>query len=148
MKKITLLLFFAALPFISCSSDDGGSKSKRRMKATIDGTAYTFNTFTIEQIPYNDNGFVYTDVHITGSVDNDPGKTVSIVVMKGEVGNGASWYFGHSDDFEVFVKDENFVTNVSESTDSFVKGTFSGNVVSETDGEVRAVTNGDFEIRY
>ena len=148
MKKFTLFLFLAMLPFLSCSSDDGGSGNKRRMKATIDGTVYTFNTFTIEQIPYNDNGFVYTDVHITGSVDNDPAKTVSIVVMKGKVGNDASWYFGHSDDFEVFVKDEDFVTNVSESTDSFVKGTFSGNVVSETDGEVRTVTNGEFELQY
>lgn len=149
MKKITLLLLIACLPFVSCSSDDGpGGQSGRKMKATIDGTTYTFNTVSVGTQEFTEGDFTYTDVTITGSIDNDPSKTISIVMMQGETGNDASWYFGLHENGEEFLKNDSFSTIVSESTNNFVKGTFAGTVVSEEDGETKVITDGSFEATY
>ncbi|RZJ67606.1 MAG: hypothetical protein EOO50_04825 [Flavobacterium sp.] len=148
MRKITFLLFIAALPLVSCSSSDDKDQVGRHIKATIDGTAYTFNTLTVSTDEYTEGDFTYTDVTMTGSVNNDPAKTVSIVVMEGATGNDASWYFGHHHDGEEFLKDDSFSTIISENAGRRIKGTFSGNVVSNEDGEIKTITNGSFEVTY
>ncbi|MBD3581456.1 hypothetical protein [Flavobacterium selenitireducens] len=149
MKKITLFLFMACLPLISCSSDDSSDgQSTRKIKATIDGTPYTFNTVSVGTQEFTDNGFTYTDVTITGSIDNDPSKTISIIMMQGETGNDASWYFGLQEGEREFQKNGSFSTVVSESTNNFVKGTFSGTVVATDDGETKVITDGSFEATY
>lgn len=148
MRKITLLLFLAALPFSSCSSSDDNDQTGRHIKATIDGTAYTFNTITINTDEYTEGDFTYTDVTMTGSVNNDPTRTISIVVMEGATGDDASWYFGHHEEGEEFVKDDAFSTIVSENAARRIKGTFAGVVVSQEDGSTKTITNGSFEVTY
>lgn len=146
-KSILLLLFVAVLPFFSCNSDDK-DQAGRHIKATIDGTPYTFNTVVVATQEYTEGDFTYTDVTITGSINNDPAKTISIVAMQGATGTDASWYFGHFQDGEEFLKDDSFATIVSESTNNFIKGTFSGTVVSAEDGSTKTITNGSFEAAY
>lgn len=147
MKKITLLLFVTALPFFSCSSDESDQRG-RNIKANIDGNTYIFNTLVVEQHHYNENGFEYTDVEITGSINNDPSRTISIIVMEGATGHDASWYFAHFHEEEPFVKDENFITHVTESDDNYIKGTFSGTLVSTEDGSTQTISDGSFEVTY
>lgn len=148
MRKITLLLLFVAVaPFIGCSSDDK-DQAGRHIKATIDGTTYTFNTVTVATQEYTEGDFTYTDVTLTGSIDNDPSKTISIVAMQGETGPDASWFFGHYEDGVEFLKDDSFETIVTENTTNFIKGTFTGTVVSTQDGSTKTVTNGSFEAAY
>ncbi len=149
MKKIALFLLLAAAPFISsCSSDDGGESGGRNMKATINGQTYLFNTVAVATQEYTEGTFTYTDVELLGSIDNNPDNTIKIVLMQGETGHDASWYFGHFDELEEFQKDGSFSTVISESTNNFVKGTFQGTVISTVDGETKTITNGSFEVRY
>src|SRR6478672_3671967 len=128
MKKIllysTLLL---VLIFPSCSDSSDGDTPASTVTAKIDGVDYTFNTINVDTETFEG----YTDVIITASINSNPNNRISFIVEQGQLGLDASYYFSYFFNETAHPKTENFQTNVTESTNHRVVGTFSGDVQAD-----------------
>lgn len=145
MKNLFLFLLATSLTITSCSSDDN-SDSSNVVKAKINGVSKTFSTIAVTEQEYTDGGFTYTDVTVTAALSNEPTKLFQFVVEKGITGTEASWYFIYNDNDVFYEKIPGFTTTVTESTETKLKGTFSGSMSDGTQSIV--VTNGSFNITY
>ena len=153
MKKLLMTIAVIGTAFLSsCSKDDSSPQDNSVVTARIDGVDYTFDTFVVDQETYtNDEGVTYTDVEVTASINADPSRVVSFIVTEGELGTEASWYFAYFLNDTAYPKiPEEFLTQVTLSTDNHVMGTFSGQVrsIGEPIDEILTIENGRFEIYY
>lgn len=148
MKKLLLLFTLSVLTILSsCSSDD--SKPPSRMTATIDGVDYVFNTFVTEKETFTVDGYTYTDIKISASVNQDPTKLITFIVEQGVTGAEASYYFTYFLNETAFEKVPGFNFLVSKSERNRVEGTFSGDVLADDgSGDSLEITNGVFDIYH
>jgi hypothetical protein len=146
MKKL-LLFFLATTLIIACSDDDGNTKAPNYARAKFNGIEYNFTVVETSKESYTEGDYSWTDVIIDAGLKNDPTRYVSFVVEQGITGTEASWMFNYYVNDDEYMKDENFNFNVTESTDKYVKGTFSGRVVNDMGQEIQ-VTDGTFSINH
>ncbi len=159
MKKF-LLPIVATLLFVSCSSDDDNvyvppvtpPASTNFLKATIDGTEYTFDTFNVETETHTEPDFTYTDLHVTASISNDSSKEIVFSLEQNVVGSTDVIFFfyllNNEEEFDTDHVGETFVHNVTVNADRRIAGTFSGALARFDESGTVQITNGSFDIKY
>ncbi|WP_298239504.1 hypothetical protein [uncultured Algibacter sp.] len=106
MKKTKgLLILLLGLIIISCSSEDNNenNSNESRIDVTINGTEYTFNTFTFEKHFEDPNDSYY---YVTARIDNESDLVFDFGV---ELGYTGDWENGE------IVDEFNLYTNFIES---------------------------------
>jgi len=80
-----LFLTIISLIILSCSSDENNDNSNEsRIDVTINGTDYTFNSFTIEKHFEDPNDSYY---YVTARINNEPDLVLDFGVELGYTGN-------------------------------------------------------------
>ena len=149
MKKIFLFLSVVSLTMLfSCTDDDGGSTSNKIVKAKINNVEKTFSVISKVENTYTEDDYTWTDVKITAKQSDDATKFIEFIIEKGITGAEASWYFAYNEGEKTYEKTASFATEVTESNNSGVKGTFSGTLQDTSSDDVLTITDGMFDIKY
>ena len=150
MKK--LLLFgslMLTLIFPSCSDSSDGDNPASVVTAKIDGVDYTFNTVNVDTETYTEDGFTYTDVIVTASIDSNPDNRISFIVEQGTVGLDASWYFAYFLNETAHPATDNMVFSVTQNDSHRLVGTFAGQVQADEEPfNIVDIEQGTFNIHY
>jgi hypothetical protein len=144
MKNITTLLivFILLHSLISCSSDD--DKSTTGISAKINGASKTFINTTVTEQVYED----YSDFVVLANQSDDASKSLSISLGKNSTGPNSVFFIQYRDGDMFYQASGNAVsTNITESTDTKIKGTFSGVLTNGTETTV-TITNGIVDINH
>lgn len=159
MKKI-LFPIVAALFFVSCSSDKDSvyvppvvtpPASTNTLKATINGTAYTFDTFVVETETHTTPDHTYVDLIVSATISTDPTKEISFSLEKDVPGTDTIFFFYLHDGTAGFDTDHvgaAFNTNVTTNEGKRIIGTFSGALANVDNTSTLEVSNGSFDIKY
>ncbi|WP_452220462.1 hypothetical protein [Lacinutrix salivirga] len=158
MKNLAFsLLAVFALVFTSCSSDDdngGGSSQVSELKATINGTALTFNTVVVDKETYTEGTETYTELDVTATIGTDTSKIFSFYLEVGDLGADALDYLYYVDNGVQYssFNSQNFNSVVSVNDGSNFAMTFSGTLTGYDDntGETITITieNGSITAAY
>ena len=155
MRNSLLLIpvcFFFLLSSCSDNDDDLPSTSQTNsVSAKIDGENVTFANFVVTKQDYTDEdtGFQWTDIRVLGYNTNDPLSVIEFIVEKGLLGAESIWRFNITiNGFTYTQNNSAFTTLVTESTDSKLKGTFSGILTEPNNGQIITVLNGIFDVDH
>ncbi|RZJ31894.1 MAG: hypothetical protein EOO48_00700 [Flavobacterium sp.] len=148
MKTNLLFAFICAISLSACTSEPAPLKNSV-VTARIDGRDVVFNTVNVNQRTYNENGYVYTDVRVTASVDRNPDERISFVVEKNVTGANSEWYFAYWLYETAFPKMPGLEMMVDKNDHNELLGTFSGQVQADIEPhDVVDIENGTFEVYY
>lgn len=149
MKRLLLVCAFVAVIFPSCSSDDNTTAEPSVVTARINGVEHTFNTINVDTQTHNEDGFTYTDVIVTASIDSNPDNRISFIVEQGVTGLDASWYFAYFLNETAHPKIEPFMVAVTHNTSNKLVGSFAGQVQADVEPfEIIEIQDGTFDISY
>ena len=148
MKKLLLLCTLVlVLIFPSCSSDSENTPSV--VTARIDGVDYVFNTVNVDTETYTEEGFTYTDVIVTASINSDPSNRISFIVEQHVLGLDASWYFAYFLNETAHPRMDDFQVSVTQNTNNRLVGSFAGQVQADEEPfNVVDIEAGTFNITY
>ena len=157
MKK--LLLPILALLLVACSSDDDQQAPifvqppvvPSFLKATINGTEYTFNTFEVETNTVVDPGHTYVDLNVTATINGDESKNIVFSLEQDVPGADTIYFFylmNGADEFDTDHTGAMFNTNVTTNANKRIIGTFSGALAKFDNTSTAEITNGSFDISY
>lgn len=157
MKKI-LFPIVAALLFFSCSSDEDQPyvpvlppAGNNFLKATINGTEFTFDSFVVETMTVTDPDYSYVDLHVTATINTDDSKTIEFNLEQDVPGTESVYFFYLLHGGEEFDTDHTgaaFATNVTTNANKRIVGTFSGALARFDNSSTAEITNGSFDISY
>lgn len=143
--KILLFLSFALIGIYSCSSDDNKS-DVNFIRAKFNGVEQKFNIISVDIVPETDpeTNISYNDIYVTARINGDATKSLELRSQFGVTGDiiWGIYYINEG----TFYGNETEISNVTENSDGRYKGTFSGNLNSESGNIV--VTEGSFDIIY
>lgn len=156
MKKL-LLPLVAVLAF-GCSSDKDESPqivlppSTNTLKATINGTAYTFDKIIVETQTITDEGYTYVDLHVTASINGDETRSIEFNCEQNVAGTESTyWFYAYHDfdfDYDYEETDVTFANNITINSDRRLVGTFSGTLDNYENTEQITITNGSYDLTY
>lgn len=143
MKKLFCILTIVAVAFSysSCSSDSDTKTSD--MSAKINGAAKTFKNATVEEMPFDG----YTDFIVNAIQSDDATKTLRISLGKEEVGTDSVYFVQYFDGENYYQTSSGITANITESSNTKIKGTFSGILTSEG-GTTVTITNGVINVSH
>ncbi|HQW70032.1 MAG TPA: hypothetical protein PLH25_10215 [Flavobacterium sp.] len=144
MKKIFCILTFVAVAFSysSCSSDSDSKSSD--MSAKINGAAKTFKNATVTEEVYDE----YTDFIVDAIQSDDATKMLSISLGKDTTGSESVYFIQYFDGDVFYQASESGITaNITESSNTKIKGTFSAILTSES-GSTVTVSNGVINVAH
>lgn len=143
MKKIVSIITFVAVAFSysSCSSDSDTKTSD--VSAKINGAAKTFKNATVEEEVYDE----YTDFIVDAIQSDDATKTLSISLGKEEIGSDSVYFVQYFDGENFYQTSTGVTANITESSNTKIKGTFSGVLTSEG-GTTVTITNGVINVSH
>ena len=123
MKNFFTILTFVAFAFsITACSSDGDSK-KSGLTARINGVERTFNMIEVTEEDYGE----YSDYIIEAVQSDDATKTLTIKLGKESLGTDSIYYIQYLDGTTFYqVSNPQITSNVTESSASKIKATFSG----------------------
>lgn len=141
-KFLTLLtLIVVAVGISSCSSDD---KPDTGLSAKIDGVSKKFINVTVTEEEYDE----YSDYIVTAIQSDDPSKSIQISLGKDFIGTESIYYIQYFDGENYYqLSSPDIVSNVTESSNTKVKATFSGILVSDVGMGNVAVTDGTIDVK-
>ncbi len=144
MKKIFCILTFVAVAFSysSCSSDSDSKSSD--MSAKINGAAKTFKNATVTEEVYDE----YTDFIVDAIQSDDATKMLSISLGKDTTGSESVYFIQYFDGDVFYQASESGITaNITESSNTKIKGTFSAILTSES-GSTVTISNGVINVAH
>lgn len=144
MKKIFCILTFVAVAFSysSCSSDSDSKSSD--MRAKINGAAKTFKNATVTEEVYDE----YTDFIVDAIQSDDATKMLSISLGKDTTGSESVYFIQYFDGDVFYQASESGITaNITESSNTKIKGTFSAILTSES-GSTVTISNGVINVAH
>lgn len=159
MKKI-LLPVILTLFFAACSSDKESvyvppvvtpPASTNFLKATVNGTEYTFDAFNVETETHTTPEYTYVDLHVTATMANDNSKKIQFSLEQDVVGTDIIYFFyfmNGEDEFDTDHTGANFMHTLTTNADRHIIGTFSGALAKFDNTSTVEVTNGSFDIKY
>ena len=141
-KLLTLLtLIVVAIGISSCSSDD---KPDTGLSAKIDGVSKKFINVTVTEEEYDE----YSDYIVTAIQSDDPAKSIQISLGKDLIGTESIYFVQYFDGENYYqLSSPDIVSNVTESSNTKVKATFSGILVSDVGMGNVAVTHGTIDVK-
>lgn len=167
MKKLLYLFLGLSLTVVSCSKDDdggdGGSAGAGTITAKVDGDSFTSMEIATTATEQTTSGV--TSIRVQGSNSDGKGITLFISGFDGtgtyEIGGGDN-IFTNALYLDADINnplnsqtwsapyDENLAgeIQVSEKTDTNIKGTFSFKAKSGNDDSLIEVTNGSFNVSF
>ncbi|MET0758848.1 MAG: hypothetical protein ABWZ56_00395 [Flavobacterium sp.] len=148
MKKIFLFMLVSLLTLSlnSCSKDNDSTPAGSSLTMKVGGVQKTFNTITVNEIPYDD----YVDLIITASNNGSTSEFVTFGIGKGDMGAGHSWGFEYTLNDVVYTEGDVIRTissNATANSDNKLVGTFSGTVTSGDNATIE-LSQGSFDISY
>jgi hypothetical protein len=174
MRKHLPLILFACLTsftFTACKKSSSDSSGSYYMKAKVDGSGKSFNK-TVAAIKSSLGNGYYTLI-ITGLSSTDQmalmlwsdkddfnaGKTFTLEALGGTTYNELTYAapLGSSDPMSQWVSTydygsvpESFQCTITEATDTYIKGTFSGVIYQNNSSDVvsKTITEGQFYSKY
>ncbi|SCY79306.1 hypothetical protein [Flavobacterium caeni] len=157
MKKI-LFPIVAALFIVSCSSDETSvyvptipTPSTNTLKATINGTEYTFDTFQVDTQTHTTPDHTYVDLEVRATISTDATKEISFSLEQDVPGTETIYFFYLMNGDEEFDTDHTgaaFTHNVTTNANKHIVGTFSGALARFDNSSTAEITNGSFDIKY
>jgi hypothetical protein len=138
----TILTFVAfALSFTACSSD--GDSKKSGLTARINGVDRTFTNIEVTEEDYGE----YSDYIIEAVQSDDATKTLTIKLGKESLGTDSIYYIQYLDGTTFYqVSNPQITSNVTESSASKIKATFSGILNDGGSGNVN-IANGVIDLK-
>jgi hypothetical protein len=152
MKKILTTIFLVVITatFLSCSKDDDDDQNSIEHPATgtlslkINDVQHNFGTLKVFEERYAD----YTDLIVKGTDVLDPTKTVSISLGKNLLGAGSVYFVQYTNNGTFYQNTgNNMNTDITESNDSKIMGTFAGTVTTINMDNLE-ITEGVLNISY
>jgi len=143
MKNLfTILTFVAfAISITACSSDYDGKKSG--LTARINGVERTFNTIEVTEEDFGE----YTDYIIDAVQSDDVTKSITISLGKGSLGTESIYFIQYYDGTTFYqLSSPQITSNVTESSASKIKATFSGILNDGGSGNVN-IANGVIDLK-
>ena len=143
MKNLFTILTIVAfgLSFTACSSDSDGKKSG--LTARINGVERTFNTIEVTEEDFGE----YTDYIIDAVQSDDVTKSITISLGKGSLGTDSIYFIQYYDGTTFYqLSSPQITSNVTESSDSKIKATFSGILNDGGSGNVN-IANGVIDLK-
>ncbi len=143
MKNFFTILTFVAFAFsITACSSDGDSK-KSGLTARINGVDRTFNMIEVTEEVYEE----YTDYIIDAVQSDDPTKTLTISLGKESLGTDSIYFIQYYDGTTFYqLSSPQITSNVTESSASKIKATFSGILNDGGSGNVN-IANGVIDLK-
>lgn len=143
MKNFFKILTFVAFAFsITACSSDGDSK-KSGLTARINGVDRTFNMIEVTEEVYEE----YTDYIIDAVQSDDPTKTLTISLGKESLGTDSIYFIQYYDGTTFYqLSSPQITSNVTESSASRIKATFSGILNDGGSGNVN-IANGVIDLK-
>lgn len=153
MKKILLFASLAASIFLtSCENNPTDALvpvQNHILKATINGSAVTFDHTNVIKEDVTQDGLSYTDLVVKTNRKNDNSKQIIFRLEHMTPGPESCYYFLYKNgDQELDIETNNsFSVNVTQNTSNNIKGDFSG-TLSDFEGNTVTITNGKFDISF
>ena len=143
MKNFFTILTFVAFAFsITACSSDGDSK-KSGLTARINGVDRTFTNIEVTEEDYGE----YSDYIIEAVQSDDATKTLTIKLGKESLGTDSIYYIQYLDGTTFYqVSNPQITSNVTESSASKIKATFSGILNDGGSGNVN-IANGVIDLK-
>ena len=144
MKKIVSIITFVAVAFSysSCSSDSDSKSSD--ISAKINGAAKKFKNTVVTEEVYDE----YTDFIVDAVQTDDATKMLSISLGKETTGSDSVYFIQYFDGAVFYQASESGITaNITESSNTKIKGTFSAILTSES-GTTVTITNGVIDVAH
>ncbi len=142
-NNLFFILSFVLLGVASCSSDDDKA-DVNFIRAKFNGVEQKFNIISVDKVDYPDEG--YSDVEVTATMSSDATKTFILKSEFGVTGN-IIWGIYYTSD-GVFYENNSEASDVTENSGGRYKGTFSGTLYNEGNGDTIMLTEGSFDIIY
>ncbi|MCF6131416.1 hypothetical protein [Flavobacterium wongokense] len=145
MKKI--LIAFAALLFLSCSSDDG--TAVRRVSFKADGVYKIYEDIRVTKTVDNNWEVPITRLDISAQPKDGTPESFALRVIRGgeydgQSTNGGAFIAGKGYNYNF---DHPIEMHLTINSDKRMKGTFEG-IFTNSDGENIQITNGKIDITY
>lgn len=147
-----LLTLFLCL---SCNKDDDdevvNTVVPSFVKATIDGTQYTFNRIRVETNTVIEPDYTYVDLHVIANIEGDDTKQLEFSLEQNVAGTETIYFFylmNADGEFDTDHTGAAFNTNVTTSTEHRITGTCSGILANVDNTNTITITDGSFDINY
>ena len=114
------------------------------MSAKINGAEKKFKNAIVTEEVYDE----YTDFIVTAAQTDDATKVLSISLGKDSTGSDSVYFIQYTDGENFYQASEGSITtNITESSNTKIKGTFSGIITSESAATV-TITNGVINVNH